>query len=42
MKAITLVTILALVLAANAWTNTGHEINGAASKCIFNGIKYEL
>ena len=43
MKVIALVTILALVFAANGWVaEPTHDIHGSASKCIFNGIKYEL
>ena len=42
MKAIVLVTLFACIFAANGWIAATHDIHGAASKCIFNGIKYEL
>ena len=42
MKLIALLTVLALVLAANAKTTTSHMMYGAASKCVYDGIKYEL
>ena len=42
MKVITLLTVLAILSVANGWISTTHDIHGAASKCIFNGIKYEL
>ncbi len=39
MKVITLLTILALVFAANCWTLQGHEMKGDASKGVYDGIK---
>ena len=43
MKVITLVAVLALLFSANCWTASPvHEINGAASHCIWQGINYTL
>ena len=42
MKVLALVAIIALISVANGWISTTHDIHGAASKCIYDGIKYEL
>lgn len=42
MKLIALVTLLALVFAANCWTYAGHEMKGDASKAVYDGIKKDL
>ena len=42
MKVIALLIILALVGAANSMTTSVHEMYGAASQCVYAGIKFEL
>jgi hypothetical protein len=42
MKVIALLAVLSLVIAANSMTTAAHQMYGAASHCVYNGIKYEL
>jgi glycerol-3-phosphate O-acyltransferase len=42
MRVITIVAILALALAVNGQASVQHLMNGAASTCVYDGIKYEL
>lgn len=42
MKLLTLFLVLALALTAQCWTYEGHEMQGEASKLVYEGIKKTL
>jgi len=42
MKVIALLAVLALIASVNTMVTTTHEMYGAASKCVYDGIKFEL